>query len=52
MDELQELGPLWLGDQLTVLGIEDVDEHYGVLVACCGGGLRCPAVWCKIRHRW
>ena len=32
--EFQEYGPLQAGDRLTVLGIEDVDDLYGVIVSC------------------
>lgn len=34
VDEFQEYGPLRAGDRLTVLEIEDVDDLYGVIVAC------------------
>ncbi len=34
VDEFQERGPLRAGDRLTVLGIEDTDDTYGVIVAC------------------
>ena len=34
VDEFQEYGPLQAGDRLTVLGIVDTDEHYGVIVVC------------------
>jgi len=32
VDEFQERGPLQGGDRVRVLGIEMVDEHYGVIV--------------------
>jgi hypothetical protein len=38
--EFQERGPLQAGDRLTVLGIEDVDDLYGVLVSCRQGRRR------------
>jgi hypothetical protein len=34
VDEFQERGPLRVGDRLTVLGIKDVDDRYGVIVSC------------------
>jgi hypothetical protein len=34
VDEFQEYGPLRAGDRLTVLGIVDTDDLYGVIVAC------------------
>lgn len=40
VDEFQERGPLQAGDRLTVLGIEDVDELYGILVSCRKGRQR------------
>jgi hypothetical protein len=40
VDEFQERGPLQAGDRLTVLGIEDVDDFYGVLVSCRQGRRR------------
>jgi len=41
VDEFQERGPLRAGDRLTMLGIEDVDDLYGVLVSCRRGWRRC-----------
>ena len=38
--EFQERGPLRAGDRLTVLGIEDVDDLYGIIVSCRQGGRR------------
>ena len=42
--EFQEYGPLQAGDRLTALGIEDVDDLYGVIVSCRRGRRRydCP----------
>ena len=38
--EFQERGPLEAGDRLTALGIEDVDDLYGVIVSCRKGRQR------------
>jgi hypothetical protein len=40
VDEFQERGPLRAGDRLTVLGIEDTDDLYGVIVSCRRGRQR------------
>ncbi len=40
VDEFQERGPLQTGDRLTVLGIEDIDDLYGIIVSCRKGGRR------------
>ena len=44
INEFQEYGPLQAGDRLTALGIEDVDDLYGVIVSCRRGRRRydCP----------
>lgn len=34
VDEFQEYGPLRAGDRITVLGMVDTDDLYGVIVAC------------------
>jgi hypothetical protein len=38
--EFQERGPLQVGDRLTALGIEDVDDLYGIIVSCRKGAER------------
>lgn len=38
--EFQERGPLQAGDRLTVLGIEDVDDLYGIIASCRKGQRR------------
>jgi hypothetical protein len=38
--EFQERGPLQAGDRLTALGIEDVDDLYGIIVSCRQGRRR------------
>jgi hypothetical protein len=41
VDEFQERGALQAGDRLTVLGIEDIDNLYGIIVSCRTGQRRC-----------